>query len=119
MKRMCQDCGKRPVSKEANGTLCEACADWAGWENQHNDDAHQEILDDEEMAISDEMIAKIRLEMENCPICQKYPHPRDTFKSGHKNTAPKSYTSHSECGHPRTPKAREMCRRERRKESAK
>lgn len=118
-KQMCHDCKKRIVSREANGTLCEPCADWAGWENQHSDDAHQEILDGEEMVIAAELLESIRGEMENCPICQNYPHPRDTFKAGHKNTAPKSYTSHAECGHPRTPKARELCRRARRKEASK
>lgn len=119
-RSMCSECKKRPVSRDqkgAGGSLCEDCADYAGWENEHNDNCHQEILDGEELAISDKMIADIRSVMENCPICQKYPHPSETFKAGHHNTAPKSYSSHAECGHPRTPKDRELCRRARRKES--
>lgn len=117
MKRMCSDCGHRPVSAEQRGnggSLCEQCTDWAGWENEHIDNCHQEILDGEELAISEETIAGIREYMVNCPICQNYPHPRDTFKAGHTNTQAKAYTSHADCDHPRTPKAREICRRARR-----
>lgn len=120
-KAKCSDCKKRPVSAEqrgAGGSLCELCTEWAGWENEHNDNCHQELLEGETLILSDAAIVEIRLAMENCPICQGDTHPRDTFKAGHHNTKPKSYTSHAECEHPRTPKDREICRRARRKEEA-
>lgn len=116
----CSDCGKRPISAEQRGnggSLCEDCADWASWENEHDDNAHEEISSGEEMAIPLGLIASIREVMVNCPICNNFPHPRDTFKKGHTNTAAKSYTSHAECGHARTPKDRELCRRARRAQS--
>jgi len=114
---MCSDCDKRPICEEQRrngGSLCEPCLDWASWENEHNDNCHLELQEGETLVLSDEHVLEIRRVMENCPICQGYPHPRDTFKAGHTNTAPKSYVSHAECGHPRTPKERELCRRARR-----
>lgn len=118
MRRMCVDCEKRPVCAEQRrngGSLCEQCLEWAGWENEHSDNCHDEINAGEDMSISAEKIAEIReFSMANCPICLEYPHPRDTFKAGHTNTQAKTYTSHADCDHPRTPKAREICRRARR-----
>ena len=110
-RTLCSDCGKRPISKQqrgAGGSLCEKCEDWAGHENEHNDNCHDEILAGEELLISAEAIAVIRAFMETCPICQNEAHPKD--KSGHTNTVAKSYSSHAECGHPRTPKDRQICR---------
>lgn len=116
-RKLCVDCEKRSVSPEQRrngGVLCEECADWAGWENEHNDNCHDEINNGDELAISQEQIDGIKEYMTNCPICLGLPHPKDTFKAGHTNTVAKTYTSHAECGHARTPKAREICRRARR-----
>jgi hypothetical protein len=87
--------------------LCEECADLAAWDNQHNDDCHMELQEGETLILSDERLVQIRADMENCPICVALIQPPAHTR--------KSYTSHAECEHARTPKDREICRRARRK----
>jgi hypothetical protein len=119
VKRLCSDCEKRPICAEQRGnggSLCELCLEWASWENEHSDNCHDEIAAGEEMHISEDQLTYIReSSMANCPICLEHTHPRDIeVRKGHTNTQAKTYTSHADCNHPRTPKAREICRRARR-----
>jgi hypothetical protein len=74
--KRCEICGTRPVGKEArkaghNG-YCDPCFEEAGHENQHSDDAHDEIsngADVEEFTGGQETVDRIRKEMKACWIC--------------------------------------------------
>jgi hypothetical protein len=100
-KKMCTDCNTRPASKESpEGQLCIPCLRYAETENEHSDYGHDE---DGTAAHPD------------CPVCHPELDPRnDTPRTGHTNTIAKTYSSHAGCTHARTPKMREICRRERR-----
>lgn len=56
----CEVCGARPVDKKTQGrdsTLCTECYEYAGWENQHSDDAHEQGREE-------------GLSFPGCPICE-------------------------------------------------
>ena len=61
----CASCGKR--TRDTGGgdavhvRMCEACYDYAGWENTHSDMGHGVAVDNDP----------------NCPICQGEPAPWD------------------------------------------
>lgn len=102
-RTMCSDCGTRPVSthqRGAGGSLCQVCEDYAGWENEHNDNDHDNLTaDDDEFEFTT-----------NCPVC--HPELDNRVKqTGHTNTAARTWTSHTGCNHPRNPKARAACRK--------
>lgn len=53
----CQVCGAKKIDKKTQGrdsTMCTDCYDYAGWENTHTDEAHEEVGADPE-----------------CPVCEK------------------------------------------------
>jgi len=100
-KKMCIECGLRPITKEAKGPeVCDPCFDYAGWENTHSDSGHDENPDD----LADEMA--------QCPVC----HPELDMRKvapakGHTNTAPRSRHPHTACKHGSNPKERGACRK--------
>lgn len=68
----CESCGKR--TRETGGSesfcgLCAACYDYAGWENSHSDDGHENT----EWGTGPNP---------NCPICQGKPDPAREAPSG-------------------------------------
>ena len=113
-KKMCEGCQIRKADPStAEGMFCTVCDELGGWENSHSDWDHDGIAsgDTHDMKLSD--IRDVEREMKNCWVC----HPElvpGAPKQGHTNTAAKSYSSHANCDHARTPKAREICRRARR-----
>lgn len=115
-RRMCNVCTTRPANNESpEGFLCIPCLRYAEAENEHSDNAHDMITDGEEMHISAEHLEDIKQRMKSCAICLGEPDPATVAPTkGHTNTKAKTYTSHADCNHPRTPKAREICRRARR-----
>ncbi len=102
-KRMCGDCGIRPINRNnaADNDLCGPCNDYAEWENTHSDWAHEFATDGEDGIFLD-----------NCPVCHPELDPRTAaVRTGHTNTVAKSHRSHAGCNHPRTPRDRAICRK--------
>jgi hypothetical protein len=100
----CLDCGRKLTSSnraegDAGIDMCTKCYDYAGWENTHSDWGHDDLDADDP-------------EREGCPVCAGEA-PINDQKVGHTNTAPKSWSSHAHCTHPRTPKDRAACRKAR------
>lgn len=95
--KKCNSCQTRPVGSNNMAELCEACYDYAGWENQHQDDNHDggENLDP------------------NCLVCHGTDPAEVPIKKGHSNGIKKSHTSHAGCKHESTKAARAKCRKER------
>jgi hypothetical protein len=88
----------RPISKLAIGPeLCDLCYDYAGWENQHNNDEHDAIVDPTD-------------DMKQCPVC--HPELDKRQSKGRSNTnASGPHFSHANCNHPKTKAARAQCRK--------
>lgn len=109
--RPCALCRRRPrLYFVTSQDLCQECYDYAGWENEHSDEAHESLSADDPTEAS---------YLENCPICQGVPAPWTTEEEPVKTrTAPKSrrnpttsHMSHASCAHPRTPAGRASCRK--------
>jgi hypothetical protein len=69
-KGICFECGERKIDKKTAGrdsTLCRLCWDYAGDENQHNDDGHEAIT---------EPTPELAAEIERCPVCHPELDPR-------------------------------------------
>lgn len=99
-RKTCTEPGcTRPQSTEVIGPdLCNPCNDYAEWENTHNDEGHDETVDNGGG--------------DGCPVCHPELDPRKPTKKGHTNTATKgAHRSHAGCGHPRTPAGRAACRK--------
>lgn len=95
--KICNICNTRLVVE--NG-LCTPCSEEGMWENEHNDQGHDDAAGD---GFDD-----------NCWIC--HPELNEAQAQplvGHTNTVAKTYTSHAECTHARTPKGRAACRKAR------
>lgn len=100
-RKMCTDCGTRRISQLVIGPeLCDICLNYADHEIMHNDDGHSEGLEDDSFT------------MANCMICHPELDNRKP-KTGHTNTVAKTRTSHADCDHAVTPKARAACRKAR------
>jgi hypothetical protein len=100
----CIDCGRKLTASNRSTTnrdMCEPCFDYAGWENQHEDDAH----DDMGNGSVDEAIRAM------CPVCQGNAPTAPAPRTGHTNTKPATWSSHAGHDHPATPKARAACRK--------
>lgn len=104
---LCLECQQRKVDHRTQGrdsTMCGPCFEYAGWENTHSDDGHEDdsYLDQE------------------CPVCHPELDPRKIVTAkrrsqvGNQNARGKQ-TSHAMCSHPKTKAARERCRQDRRK----
>lgn len=95
----CIDCGRKLTAsnRSDNRDMCIACFDYAGWENTHSDYAHDMLSDDDPMR-------------EGCPVCEGNVPTAPAPKTGHTDTAPRSWSSHAGHNHPATPKARAACR---------
>ena len=101
---MCYYCEKRRAvsPKLLDVAICQACYDYQGDENSHNDENHEA------------QEAATGLTNPNCLICQGAPDPEITEPvKGHSNGIPKSHTSHAECKHEKSKSARAKCRKER------
>jgi hypothetical protein len=64
-KQMCRECGKRKIHFGTQGrdsTMCVPCFEYAGFENQHNDDAHSADAKPQ---------SDLWDKMAECPICEK------------------------------------------------
>lgn len=103
----CIDCGRKLTSStrdHTNRDMCTACFEYAGWENEHNDDGHDDMGNG---SVDDAVRAA-------CPVCQgnapTAPAPRVVNNSG---TTDKSWSSHAGHDHPATPRARAACRKAR------
>lgn len=117
--RPCSLCRVRPRTVHVTSSdLCDVCADYAGWENTHSDEQHDELL----LPGSDPRC-------ENCPICNFITPPWENaqeeiimtktastkVKKAATRTNPKQvHVSHASCSHPRTPAGRAACRKARR-----
>jgi hypothetical protein len=55
MSAKCTDCGRKVATSTMGTELCEACLEYAGWENTHSDFNHENDQEGETT--------------ENCPIC--------------------------------------------------
>lgn len=97
----CIDCSTRLSSSNRasrNGAgsdyadMCIKCYDYAGAENEHNDEGHND-------------------DVEGCPVCEGN---APTLRTGHTNTAPKTRSSHAACyaagTHDKTREGRAACR---------
>lgn len=96
---MCYYCQTRRSAspKLMDVAICQACYDYQGAENEHNDEGHGE----------DKIV-------ETCLICQGADDPETTAPvKGHSNGIAKSHTSHAACEHESTKSARAKCRKER------
>ena len=96
----CFDCGTKITRSNATqdtdkqNTICDACWDYSGWENTHNDEGHSATIVDPD-----------------CIVCTgQKPEYRET-KAGHTNGIAKSHTSHAGHDHPTTKAARAACRK--------
>lgn len=99
--KMCEICNKRRASDETDmgHTMCLPCWEYAGWENTHTDDNHDENPDNDDK--------------DECLVCLGL-DPADVEPvKGHSNGIAKSHTSHAQCSHPKTKSARAKCRKER------
>lgn len=102
----CLDCNARLTrSNRASvviGTdrndVCESCYDHWGWENTHSDEGHDNFNKDAACTVCHPELRKTR--------------PEKAAKVTSEVTGRKN-TSHSDCSHDRTPKARAKCRKER------
>ena len=100
MARKCTDCGFRPQDITVVGPeLCTVCLHYGEMENVHQD--HGDDHGDSGYPTDD------------CPVCHEELDTRYVRRTGHTNTAPKSWSSHKECGHALTPEARAICRKAR------
>lgn len=114
--RPCSLCKQRPRSTHVIGPdLCDPCHEYAGWENTHNDEAHDEFNLTEYAITTGATIDDLRA---NCPICNDVPPPWTKENTVKTNTRPArtanpttSHFSHAGCAHPRTPKDRAACRK--------
>lgn len=115
-KRKCEGCNIRPIDFTTQGRdswACALCFEYAGWENTHSDDMHEDPSN-----VGGE-------DTRECPVCN--PELDTRFETGeiyvprsipaqrgNKNAAGKQM-SHAQCAHEPTKAARQRCRVERRK----
>lgn len=106
----CLDCGvaltrKNRASDQDSGwystehkDVCVSCFDYWGWENTHSDEGHDTFNKDDA-----------------CPVCHPELRKKDPEKAAKGPSTPtgRRNTSHADCSHERTPKARAKCRKER------
>jgi hypothetical protein len=93
----CPDCGVKLTSSTRsadNRDYCHDCYDYAGWENTHDDEAHDELSPDAD-----------------CRVCRGDVPGAKAPKAGHTNGKPLSHTSHAGHDHPATKAARAACRK--------
>lgn len=99
--------------------LCTKCYDYSGWENSHNDEAHEIYFaadaDDNTKAEAVILVSEGKMySQEECLICNGTPDPATVpIAKGHSNGIKKSHTSHAACKHESTKAARAKCRKER------
>lgn len=106
----CTDCHIRPIDKSIIGPdLCTLCLEYAGWENQHEDDGH-ERLTKKQMSEYPQIVE----DMKSCPVCHPELDPRNVTKRvGHSNkNAAGPHFDHSQCAHEATKSARAKCRKQ-------
>jgi len=99
-RKLCTYCTFRPVTSGLlDNDICQACYDYQGAENAHNDEGHE---------------SGHGQHLDLCPICLGHPDPETTPPvKGHSNGIAKSHTSHAACKHPKTKKDRAICRKAR------
>lgn len=115
-KNICTVCKKRPViggvRGDISGDYCYPCYDYAGHENSHCDEGH----DDEDYEMPADTDCLVCLDQDPANEDVKVEEPK---KKGHSNGIAKSNTSHAGCMHEATKSARAKCRKERAAEAAK
>lgn len=115
--RPCSLCRIRPRDNFVTSSdLCTQCHSYAGWENTHSDECHDEFKLSE---YGKKVGARIDDSRDACPVCKGVPAPwtikepemtkTTTAKSRQNPTT--SHFSHAACLHERTPKGRAECRK--------
>lgn len=121
-RKLCIDCGVRGAKPDTpEGQMCHPCYDYAGMENEHDDDDHEGVLDGsvtwgmtthKTRKEFNAWMADRREETKTCPVCHPELDPRNRpVRKGHTNTVAHTRTSHADHYHPRTPEARAACRK--------
>lgn len=93
----CIDCGRKLTSSNrdrSNRDMCTKCYEYAGHENWHDDEAHDETGP-----------------VEGCMVCEGNAPTAPAAKAGHTNGKPLTHTSHAGHDHPATKAARAACRK--------
>jgi hypothetical protein len=131
-RKLCEICSTRPVHAQTladtGRRFCWECNTEAEWENTHSDDGHDELIakvaehgGETPSRFLDTGEQYVWKYMTECWMC--HPELNEAHaeyvapKKGHTNGVAKTYSSHKACTHPSTPKHRELCRRERAKNS--
>lgn len=104
LRRPCTECGIREQDTSVIGPeLCTPCYEYAGWENQHGDDSHEEVLayDSADKAsgtkapFDKKTMKQVRADVANCPVC----HPElDTRGTEAQTTAVRPHAGTSRAG---------------------
>lgn len=129
----CSSCNIRPIDYNTQGRdswACEPCFDYAGWENTHNDESHNDYQTEDQIKQNridfGDVHVDVRLdEMRSCPVCNPkldtrfqtgeiYVPRKIPAQLGNKNASGKQM-SHAMCAHAPTKAARQRCRVQRRK----
>lgn len=118
--RPCALCRQRPrIGRVESTDLCETCYEYAGWENTHSDECHDEF----QLSEYGKKQGAIVLDSRNdCPVCLGVPAPwtiKEETKMTKTATRPATarrnpttrHFSHANCSHPRTPAGRAACRK--------
>lgn len=99
--RKCIECGA--PANSPTGDLCNPCYEYAGWENTHTDEGH------EEPRMHFDTSNDIR---DDCPVCHPELDPRvKSTRRSNANAAGKHF-DHSQCAHEATKSARAKCRKQ-------
>lgn len=78
--KVCFECGKAKIDFKTQGrdsTMCEPCFEYAGWENTHSDDGHDDYATIAQIRQNridfDDAHVDVRLdEMRECPVCEEH-----------------------------------------------
>lgn len=102
-------CTECPSTKIYAAEMCWPCYEYAGYENQHADEGHE----DPNMHFDPSNDLR-----DDCPVCHPELDPRTkrdakSTRSGHSNTnAAGPHFSHANCAHEPTKAARAKCRKQ-------
>lgn len=111
-RKTCTICNKRPVIGGVRGSIegdyCLPCYEYAGWENNHTDEGH----DDEDYVMPEDTECLVCLDKD--PADEEVPavEPKPATRATGMGT---KQTSHAGCSHPATKSGRAKCRAQRAK----
>lgn len=103
----CTECESREIYA---AEMCAPCFEYAGWENQHQDEQH----DSPPRGATPEM-----MDTDQCPVCHPELDPRNkgmiataASKQQSNDNASGKHFSHKNCAHASTKSARALCRKQ-------